>query len=351
VRRDQDGTSPAPARTRFAPWLLAGVLALAAVWSLTVGNYPIPLGDQWRYLLQSLGGAASLDESRFRLIGIVLCDLRAPRLLAAMLVGAALSASGAAYQSMFVNPLVSPGLLGVLAGASFGAALGMLAQGSWLAVQGCAFAGGIVAVALALGLARRCQGDRLLLLILGGVVSTALFTALLSAVKYVADPANQLPAITYWLMGGLSRADKTTVLLAAPIFLAGMAGLFVFSRQLDLLSLGDEEAKSLGLAVGPVRLACIALSTVLCALTVSIAGLVGWVGLIIPHAGRMLVGPGNRALLPTAALLGAVYLLLVDDVSRLAFDVEIPLGILTALVGIPFFPLVLRHARKSLGGA
>ena len=165
----------------------------------------------------------------------------------------------------------------------------------------------------------------------------------------MADPTNQLPVITYWLMGGLSRADKGTVLLAAPIFLAGMAGLFLFSRQLDLLSLGDEEAKSLGLAVGPVRLGCIALSTILCALTVSIAGLVGWVGLIIPHAGRMLVGPVNRALLPTTALLGAVYLLLVDDVSRLAFGVEIPLGILTALVGIPFFPLVLRNARKSWG--
>uniref|UniRef100_I2Q3C7 ABC-type Fe3+-siderophore transport system, permease component n=1 Tax=Desulfovibrio sp. U5L TaxID=596152 RepID=I2Q3C7_9BACT len=349
MRRNRDGAARAAAGTLLAPWLLAVVLVLAAAWSLSVGNYPITLGDQWHYLLQTLGGVAQPDEARFRLIGIVLCDIRAPRLVAAILVGAALSTSGAAYQSMFVNPLVSPGLLGVLAGASFGAALGMLAGGAWLVVQGCAFAGGIVAVGLALALARCCRGDRLLLLILGGVISTALFTALLSAVKYVADPSNQLPAITYWLMGGLSRADKGTVLRAAPIFLLGMAGLFANSRQLDLLSLGDEEAKSLGLAAGTVRLGCIALSTILCALTVSIAGLVGWVGLLIPHAGRMLVGPGNRALLPTAALLGGVYLLLVDDVSRLALGVEIPLGILTALVGIPFFPLVLRHARKPWG--
>ncbi|KHK01486.1 Iron(III) dicitrate transport system permease protein FecD [Desulfovibrio sp. TomC] len=331
------------------PWLLGIVLLAATVWSLTAGNYPIALADQWRALLHALGRVTPPEDTRLGLVRIVLFDIRAPRLMAAILVGAALSTSGAAFQSMFVNPLVSPGLLGVLAGASFGAALGMLAKGSWLAIQGCAFGGGLVAVGLALTLARVCQGDRLLLLILGGVISTALFTALLSAVKYVADPTDQLPAITYWLMGGLSRADAGTVGRAAPIFCLGMAGLFLMSRQLDLLSLGDEEAKSLGLNVGRVRLGLIAVSTILCAATVSIAGLVGWVGLIIPHAGRMLVGPSNRALLPTAALLGGIYLLLVDDVSRLAFGVEIPLGILTALVGIPFFPLVLRNARKSWG--
>lgn len=344
-----DDTFRTPARARLAPWLLGVVLLLATLWSLTAGQYPISFDDQWHYLVQAFGGATPLDAARSRLIGLVLFDIRAPRLAAAILIGAALSTSGAAFQSMFVNPLVSPGLLGVLAGASFGAALGMLAGANWLAVQGCAFAGGIVAVGLALALARSCQGDRLLLLILGGVISTALFTALLAAVKYVADPTNQLPAITYWLMGGLSRADAPIMLRAAPVFCLGMAGLFLLSRQLDLLSLGDEQAQSLGLEVGKVRLGLIAIATVLCAGTVSIAGLVGWVGLIIPHAGRMLVGPANRTLLPTTALLGGVYLLLVDDVSRLTFGVEIPLGILTALVGIPFFPLVLKNARKSWG--
>jgi iron complex transport system permease protein len=331
------------------PVALAGLLVLAAAGSLTMGNYPIPLADQWRLGLGGLFGPAWPDQARDRLLATVLWDIRAPRILAAVLVGAALSASGAAYQSMFVNPLVSPGLLGVLAGASFGAALGMLTVKSWLLVQGYAFAGGLAAVGVALGLARLCQGDRLLVLILGGVISTALFTALLSATKYVADPLNELPAITYWLMGGLSRADGPTMARAAPLFGLGLAGLLAFARQLDLLSLGDEEAKSLGLAVEPVRLVLIALATILCAATVSIAGLIGWVGLIIPHAGRMLVGPGNRLLLPTAALLGGTYLLLVDDVSRLAFGVEIPLGILTALLGIPFFPLVLRHARRAWG--
>ena len=163
----------------------------------------------------------------------------------------------------------------------------------------------------------------------------------------MADPKDQLPAITYWLMGGLSRADGPTMVRAAPVMLVCMAGLFAFSRQLDLLSLGDEEAQSLGLSVAPVRLILIGLTTVLCAATVSIAGLIGWVGLIIPHAGRMLVGPDNRRLLPTVALLGGLFLLLVDDVARLTFSVEIPLGILTALIGIPFFPIVLRHARRA----
>lgn len=345
---------PTAAAADRAGWILpalAALLLLLVVWSLTVGNYPIGLADQWRYVVTAAGGGAGgLSEeaaSRHRLVGMVLLDIRLPRLAAAVLVGAALSASGTVFQAMFVNPLVSPGLLGVLAGAAFGAALGMLAGLSWVAVQGLAFAGGVAAVGLAVAMAGRGRGEKLLLLVLGGVISTALFTALLSAVKYVADPNNQLPAITYWLMGGLSRADKEAMLLAGPAFCLGLALLGRFAGRLDVLSCGDEEARSLGLATGRARLWLIALSTVLCALTVSIAGLVGWVGLIIPHAGRMLVGPSHGRLLPAVALLGGAYLLAVDDVSRLAFGVEIPLGILTALIGIPFFPLVLKNARRS----
>jgi len=335
------------AKGRSIPWLLAAMLLVGAVWSLTAGNYPIGLGDQWRALTGTGAVVGEDATARMRLVGVVLYDIRLPRLVAAVLLGAALSMSGAAYQAMFVNPLVSPALLGVLAGAGFGAACGMLVGAPWLAVQACSFAGGLLAVGLALFLAAICRGDRQLVLILSGVISTALFTALLAAAKYVADPKDQLPAITYWLMGGLSRADGPTMARAAPVMLVCMAGLFAFSRQLDLLSLGDEEAQSLGLSVAPVRLVLIGLTTVLCAATVSIAGLIGWVGLIIPHAGRMLVGPDNRRLLPTVALLGGLFLLLVDDVARLTFSVEIPLGILTALIGIPFFPIVLRHARRA----
>ena len=334
--------------TVLIPVGLAVALLLAAGWSLTVGNFPIPFGEQWSQLVLAVSGGPAPDD-RARLVGTILWDIRAPRLLAAVLVGAVLSASGAAYQAIFVNPLVSPGLLGVLAGASFGAALGMLASQPWPVIQAFAFCGGLAAVGLALGLARLCRGDRLLLLILGGVISSALFTALLSAVKYLADPVEQLPGIAYWLMGGLARTDGAAMARTTPFFLLGLTGLLLFSRQLNLLSLGEEEAKSLGLAVGPVRLLLIALSTMACAATVSVAGLIGWVGLIIPHAGRVLVGPDNRLLMPTATLLGGLFLLLADDLSRLAFSVELPLGILTALAGIPFFPLVLRHSRKGWG--
>ena len=339
-------SSSGAARVRYAVPVLAAALVVAAAWSLTVGNYPISLGDQWRFFLGLLAGRAPAAGEP-RLVATVLCDIRFPRLLAAVLIGAVLAASGTAFQAMFVNPLVSPGLLGVLAGSAFGAAVGMLLGVGWTLVQVFAFAGGIVAVGLAVAMAGRGRGDKLLLLILGGVISSALFTALLAAAKYVADPNDQLPAITYWLMGGLSRADGATLRLAAPVFCLGLGVLFAFSGRLDLLSLGDEEARSLGLATGPARLALIAVATVLCALTVSIAGLVGWVGLIIPHAGRMLVGPRHGRLLPATALLGGLYLLVVDDIARLSFGVEIPLGILTALIGIPFFPLVLKNARRG----
>ena len=339
-------SSSGAARVRYAVPVLAAALVVAAAWSLTVGNYPLSLGVQWRGFLGLLAGRAPAAGEP-RLVATVLCDIRFPRLLAAVLIGAVLAASGTAFQAMFVNPLVSPGLLGVLAGSAFGAAVGMLLGVGWTLVQVFAFAGGIVAVGLAVAMAGRGRGDKLLLLILGGVISSALFTALLAAAKYVADPNDQLPAITYWLMGGLSRADGATLRLAAPVFCLGLGGLFAFAGRLDLLSLGDEEARSLGLATGPARLALIAVATVLCALTVSIAGLVGWVGLIIPHAGRMLVGPRHGRLLPATALLGGLYLLVVDDIARLSFGVEIPLGILTALIGIPFFPLVLKNARRG----
>ncbi|WP_027182918.1 FecCD family ABC transporter permease [Desulfovibrio inopinatus] len=329
------------------PAILAFFLVTLAVISLTLGQYPISLSEQWFYLRQALTGTGSLSETQFRLIQTVLLEIRVPRLLAAVLVGAALSVSGAAFQAMFVNPLVSPGLLGVLAGSAFGAALGMLWASSWLTVQAYAFAGGILAVCLSLGFARCFRGDRLLLLVLGGVISASLFTALLSAVKYVADPTDQLPAITYWLMGGLSRVDRQTIAAASIPLLGGLVGLCLFGRHLDVLSLGDDEARGLGLEAGRVRLGLIMLATVLCALTVSIAGLVGWVGLLVPHASRALVGPDNRRLLPVTALLGGGYLLLVDDLARLALGVEIPLGILTALLGIPFFPVVLANARRG----
>lgn len=332
----------------WLPGCLFLLLLAAVTVSLSLGKYPVSIHEILLVLRQQLSGWPALTQERYDLLRNILWEIRAPRIAAAVLIGAALSTSGAAFQSMFINPLVSPGLLGVLPGASCGAALGMLLSGGWFGVQACCFAGGLLAVAIAVGIARLYRGDRLLMLILGGIISGSLFTSLLSIVKYLADPYDQLPAIVYWLMGGLSMADGRTVLWISVPVLTGIAGLLMMSRYLNVLSMGDEEAGSLGVNVRLIRFWLIFFATVISALTVVVGGLIGWVGLIIPHIGRMLVGPDNRILLPVSALLGALYLV-VDDVSRLLLNIEIPLGIITALIGIPFFTLVLKNARKGWG--
>jgi iron complex transport system permease protein len=329
------------------PFLFLLLLFTVAV-SLTLGKYPLGLAEMSDFFSSSCG-FSSMDGDRYALLKNIIVDIRLPRILAAVLIGAALSVSGAAFQSMFINPLVSPSLLGVLSGASFGAALGLIFSKSWFMVQGSSFLFGFVAVIVSVGIARLYRGDRLLMLILGGIISGALFTSLLSIIKYLADPTNQLPAIVYWLMGGLSMADGKTVLFASFPIGIGILVLVFSSSYLNVLSMGDDEAKSLGINVGLVRMSLIFFATLISALTVVIGGLIGWVGLIIPHAARMLTGPDNRLLLPVSALIGALYLVAVDDISRLLFSVEIPLGIVTSLVGIPFFALVLKNARKGWG--
>ena len=325
---------------------LVFLLIFTVLFSLTLGKYEINLREIFAFLSAS-AGFGSMDEEQYALFSNILLDIRLPRIVAAALIGSALSVSGAAFQAMFINPLVSPALLGVLAGASFGAALGMIVSSSWFAVQVSAFLCGFLAVLIAMGIARLYHGDRLLMLILGGIISGALFTSLLSIVKYVADPYNQLPAIVFWLMGGLSLADGKTVLYVSVPIGTGILCLLLSSRYLNILSMGDDEAKSLGINVTRIRMILIFFATLISALTVVIGGLIGWVGLIIPHVARMLVGPDNRILMPVAALIGAIYLIVVDDVARMLFTVEIPLGIVTALMGIPFFILVLKNARKG----
>lgn len=327
--------------------VMALTLVAASLVSLTLGRYPLGLADLAYFFKHLVTGGASVDASRYESLYNVLINIRLPRIAAAVLIGSSLSVSGAAYQAMFVNPLVSPGLLGVLAGASFGAALGIVFAQTWLAVQASAFVCGLLAVLAALGLASMYRGERVLMLILGGVVSGALFTSLLAVVKYLADPYDQLPAIVYWLMGGLSMADGYTVWTMGGPMLGGVMLLVLMGNYLNVLSMGDEEARSLGVNVSRLRLLLIFLATLVSALTVALGGIIGWVGLVIPHIARMLVGPDNRVLLPAATLVGGTYLLIVDDLARLMFSTEVPLGILTSLVGIPFFALVLRKAKKG----
>lgn len=329
--------------------ICTAALALAAVIlvSLGLGKYPVPLEDISAYFSHALWGGGRLDAERAETLRNLLVEIRIPRILAAAMIGAALSVSGAAYQAMFVNPLVSPGVLGVLGGAAFGAVLGMLLGKSWFGIQALTFIFGFAAMGVAVGVARIYRINTTVMLVLGGVISSAFFTSLVSVVKYVADPYNQLPAIVYWLMGNMSLVDRATAVRAGIPICIGIAGLLLSGRHLNVLSMGDEEARALGVNVNRVRLAVIVCATLVSALTVVIAGTIGWVGLIIPHVTRMITGPDNETLLPASALLGASYLVVVDDISRLAFSFEIPIGILTALVGIPFFALVLKGTRKG----
>ncbi|MDX9745708.1 MAG: iron ABC transporter permease [Syntrophales bacterium] len=329
--------------------LLTILLAVGAVVSLTLGKYPVALRDTLLFFTAKVTGCRPPAGLDMALLENLFFSIRLPRVVAAILVGSSLSVAGAAFQAMFINPLVSPSLLGVLAGASFGAALGMLLFENWLAVQASTFVFGFISVLVAVGIARMFRGGAVLLLILGGVISGALFTSLLSVVKYCADPYDKLPAIVYWLMGGLSYADAGTVWFAAVPMVISMMLIISMSGYLNVLSMGDEEARSLGIPVERIRLVMIFLASLVSSLTVVIAGMIGWVGLIIPHITRMLVGPDNRVLIPSSILIGAIYLLLVDNLCRLLFETEIPIGIVTSLVGIPFFVFVMRRARRGWG--
>ncbi len=330
----------------FAAIAVSAALSLLAfAGSLLLGKYPV--GARELYCVLTGYGAGDMDPARLAVLSQVVFSIRLPRALAALLVGASLATSGAAYQSMFRNPLVSPGILGVLAGAGFGAALGIVLNLNWAGIQAMSFAWGLAAVAVSLALAKACRGDKLIMLILGGIISGALFTALLSFVKYVADPNDQLPAITYWLMGSLSLARAKDIWLALPLFAAGMLALLLSGKALNALSLGDDEASALGVDAKRLRVLMVLAATAISVSAVALAGIIGWIGLIVPHLGRLLVGPDNRLLLPVSGILGAFLLLLADDLSRSSFPAEIPLGITTSLFGIPLFAIILIRARGA----
>jgi len=276
-------------------------------------------------------------------VEIIVIQIRLPRALIAMAVGAGLSISGAAFQGMFKNPLVSPDVLGVSAASGFGAALAILLTRSSLELQLLAFGFGLIGVAITYMLARMYQTTPVLMLVLSGVVVGAFFSALLSGAKFVADPENKLPAITYWLLGSFNGVTLRTVMIVLPAIAIGTVGLLLVRWKLNLLSMGDEEARALGVATERVKAVIIVCSTLITAVAVSTSGVIGWVGLVMPHVARTLVGPDHRRLLPAALSVGASYLLVIDGVARTAAAVEIPIGILTAIIGAPYFAYLLRR--------
>ncbi|PWR02403.1 iron ABC transporter permease [Meridianimarinicoccus roseus] len=279
---------------------------------------------------------------------IVVWSIRLPRVGAALLVGAALAAAGASYQALFRNPLVSPDILGVSAGAGLGAVAGIFLSLPVAAIQASAFVGGMAAVGFVTLVASVVRNtDRTLTLVLIGVVIGALAGAATSLLKVMADPYDQLPAITFWLLGSLAATTTEDILPALPMVLIGLVPLALLRWRINVLSLGDEEARALGVEAGRTRFFVIAAATLITASVTALAGVVGWVGLVIPHVARMLVGPGFGRLLPTSALIGAGYLLIVDTAARTIAQVEVPLGILTAVIGAPFFVWLLARGRRG----
>ena len=323
-----------------ASLLLMAIVVLA----FSVGRYPVPLGDLLAAVYARLTGAAADPETVT--IQTIVFNVRGPRVLAALAIGAALAAAGAAYQNLFRNPLVSPDILGVSSGAALGAVLGIFFSLHVIEIQLLAFGFGLAAVALVYAVANAVRGhDPILVLVLAGVVIGALLGACVALLKYLADPYNQLPAITFWLLGSLAAADARDALYLVPLVGAGLVPLALLRWRINVLSVGDEEARSLGVAAAPVRVAVIASATLITSASVAVCGVIGWVGLVIPHLARMLVGPEFSRLLPVSVLLGGGFLLAVDTLARTAARIEIPLGVLTAFIGTPLFIWQLTRAR------
>lgn len=319
---------------------IASAIVLLAVCALMVGQVKIGPETLWHALT---GNASSQDQT-------VLWQIRLPRILAALLVGGALAGAGACFQALFRNPLVSPDILGVSAGAGLGAVIGIFLALSPQVIHLSAFAGGLVSVAAVIAVARLVRGaDRVLTLVLTGIIVGALAGALTALTKTVADPYSQLPAMTFWLMGSLASVAPHDLPVPALMVTAGLLTLWLWRWRIDVLTTGDDTARALGLAAGRDRIIVIAAATLVTASVTALAGLIGWVGLVIPHMARLWVGPATRELLPAAVGLGAAYLLIVDTIARSLLSVEIPIGILTALIGAPFFVALLARSQLRWG--
>jgi iron complex transport system permease protein len=309
-----------------------------------IGPYRIPPVEVLKAVLHHPFGNGDPDAT-----DTVLFNIRLPRVIAAAFVGAALAAAGAAYQSLFRNPLVSPDILGVSTGAGLGAVIGILLGLPVVMIQLLGFAGGLVTVTLVAMLARTLRGGGdVLVLVLAGIVVGALAGAAISLVKVLADPYDQLPAITFWLLGSLAGVKANDVAATVPVVLVGLAPLILLRWRIGVLSLGDDEARALGVEAGRLRVIVIAAATLVTASVVAISGVIGWVGLMVPHMARLLVGPRFDRLLPAAILLGAAFMVGVDTLARSAARIEIPLGVLTAVIGGPAFVWLLARSRRKL---
>jgi iron complex transport system permease protein len=335
-------------RSRLPFALVVGLVALGALvaLALALGSFPVAPREVARVLWAALAGGESgvADDAR-----AIVLEIRGPRVVAALAVGAALGAAGAAYQNVFRNPLVSPDILGVSSGCALGAVIGILAGFPAAAMQGLAFAGGLAAAGLVLAVGSFVRGhDRVLTLVLTGVVVGSLFGAGVAFAKAIADPYNQLPTITFWLLGSFGGVMPQDIALGVPLMLAAIAPLALLRWRVNLLALPDDEARALGVDVPRLRLMVVAAATLATSAAVAIAGVIGWVGLVVPHAARMLAGPGFARVLPVSAILGAGFLLLVDTICRTLVPGELPPGVVTAIVGTPAFIALLAASSRRV---
>jgi iron complex transport system permease protein len=312
--------------------------------SICIGRYPLPLQVVAQVLWHKLiPGSAEIPEMYYSLVW----DIRLPRAVLGAMVGGCLAISGTAFQGLFKNPLVSSGILGVSSGAGFGAALAILLFKSMSVTYAFALSFGILAVCLSYLIGRMYKTTPAIMLVLGGVIVSSVFSALISLAKYVADPYEQLPTIVFWLMGSLAAARYHDILVAGIPMAVGVAGLIGIRWRINVLSMGDKEAHALGINTTLTKMLVIFCATLATAGAVCVSGVIGWIGLVVPHIGRMLIGNDNRVLVPTSLSLGACFLIMVDTLGKTLTGSEIPLGILTALVGGPFFVYLLK---KTKGG-
>lgn len=342
--RDTERNILADREPHFSRFLFLGlsILLIATVlFSLCLGRYPLKISDLLTYIFTG--------KSEDAMLSTVLINVRLPRVIGAVLVGGALSVAGTAYQGLFRNPMVSPDILGVSSGAGFGASIAIVFSLGVVGVQSMAFLGGIVAVTLALTVSKLIgkNHDRILMLVLSGMVTASIFNALVSLMKYLADSDSKLPDITFWLMGTLSRITMEEVKIVLPIVIAGIIPILLLGWRLNVLSCGEDEARALGINTTRVRLIVIACASLITASAVCVVGLIGWIGLIVPHFARFLVGPNHKVLLPAAFLSGSIFLLWVDNVARSATSLEIPIGILISLIGAPLFLIFLKQSSKK----
>lgn len=336
--------APAAGTLRLKVGLAIGLLALLVL-SLWIGWVPISPGELGG-IIRTWTGADTGESmaSKALVFGLV----RIPRALATVLVGMGLSAAGAVYQGLFRNPLVSPDILGVSAGATFGAALGLLMVGSgWLTIQALAFGFGLAAVGLALLIARLVAVQPMLVLVLAGLVVMSVFNASITLLKYLSDPYNELPAIVFWIMGSMSRVQWADLRLVAPIIGGSLVLIHILRYKLNILSLGDLQASSLGLNPGRYRFLFIFLSSITVSVSVALCGQVLWIGLVTPHIARTLVGPNHEEMLPVAVLTGGIFLLLADTIARSLTMAELPISVVTAFIGAPLFAYLLYRNRGS----